>query len=137
MRAAVPGAPEDAIARGSTSRGIPFASVAGLVGSAGITILGGIVAISAGLVVVAVAIGWAVALGLRAGGRGQLDGRRRVRLALALALAAVALGQAVLWIYARSEGGVLGPLDYLWEVFGGLVPIQFVGAALAAWLAAR
>ncbi|MEA2608989.1 MAG: hypothetical protein QOJ75_1232 [Chloroflexota bacterium] len=122
---------------GSTGRAVGFASAAGLLGSAVITVLGGVFAISAGLVVVAVATGWAVAVGLRAGAGGQLGETRRVRLALALALAAVALGQAGLWIYGRSEGGVLAPLEYLWEVFGLLVPLQLVAGGVAAWLAAR
>jgi hypothetical protein len=60
-----------------------------------------------------------------------------VRIALALALAAIALGQAGLWVFARSEGGVLAPLDYLWEVFGALVPLQIVAAAVVAWITAR
>ena len=122
---------------GSTASAMAFASVAGLLGAAGITILGGVFAISAGLVVVAVATGWAVAIALRTGAGSQLGGGRRVRLALIFAVAAIALGQVGLWVYGRSEGGVLAPVDYLWEVFGVLVPIQFVAAAVAAWLAAR
>ena len=49
----------------------------------------------------------------------------------------VALGQAGLWQYARTEGGVLAPLDYLAEVYGPLVPLQLVAAAVAAWVGAR
>ena len=47
------------------------------------------------------------------------------------------VGQLGLWQYARIEGGVLPPLDYLAEVFGPLVPGQFVVAAIAAWIGAR
>ena len=61
----------------------------------------------------------------------------RVRIALALTLGAIALGQVGLWAFARSEGGVLGPLDYLWEVFGALVPLQILAAAVVAWITAR
>lgn len=126
--------PDPAASRG---RGVAFASVAGLAGAAVITILGGLLAVSAGLLVVAAAAGWAVAIGLRVGAGGQLTRGDRVRLALTLALVTIALGQAGLWLYARSEGGVLAPLDYLWEVFGVLVPLEFVAAAVVAWITAR
>ena len=42
-----------------------------------------------------------------------------------------------LWAYAQSEGGVLGPLDLLWQVYGGLVPFEFAVAAVLAWIGAR
>ena len=114
----------------SRVRGIAFAGIAGLVGAAAITV-------SAGLLVAAAATAWAVATGLRVGANGRITRGDRIRLALTLALAAIALGQAGLWLYARWEGGVLAPLDYLWEVFGFLVPLEFGVAALVAWLAAR
>ena len=56
---------------------------------------------------------------------------------LALALGAVALGQLGLWQYGRTEGGVLGPLDYLGQVYGPLVLVEFAAAGVLAWLAAR
>lgn len=121
----------------SRARGVAFGATAGLAGAAAITILGGVMAVSAGLLVVAAATGWAVAIGLRGGAGSHLSRRGRVRLALTLTLAAIALGQAGLWIYARSEGGVLAPLDYLWEVFGALVPLQVGAAALVAWITGR
>ena len=58
-------------------------------------------------------------------------------VALALALGAVALGQIGLWQYGRSEGGVLDPLDYLGQVYGPLVLVEFAAAGVIAWLAAR
>jgi hypothetical protein len=121
----------------SRARGVAFAAVAGLAGAAAITILGGVLAVSAGLLVVAATTGWAVAIGVRVGAGGQLTRGGRVRLALTLTLAAIALGQAGLWVYARSEGGVLAPLDYLSEVFGALVPAQIVTASVVAWITAR
>lgn len=121
----------------SRARGVAFAVVAGLAGAAVITFLGGVLAVSAGLLVVAATTGWAVAIGLRLGTGAQIARGRRNRLAPALALAAIALGQAGLWVFARSEGGVLGPLDYLWEVFGAIVPLEFVAASLIAWITAR
>lgn len=110
---------------------------AAIAGAVAITILGGMLAVSAGLLVVAGATGWAVAVGLRVGAGAFLPTGRRVRLALFLALLAVVVGQLGLWLYARTEGGVLGPLDYLGETFGLLVPIELAAAGLASWLAAR
>jgi hypothetical protein len=121
----------------SRTRGIALGAVAGLSGAAAITVLGGILAVSAGLVVVAAATAWAVALGLRVGAGGRLTRGGRVRLALTQTLAAIALGQAGLWLYGRWEGGVLAPIDYLWEVFGLLVPLEFGAAAAVAWITAR
>jgi hypothetical protein len=62
---------------------------------------------------------------------------RRIRLAVGLALLAVVVGQFGLWLYARTEGGVLGPLDYLGETFGLLVPSELLAASMVAWLTAR
>jgi hypothetical protein len=118
-------------------RGVAFAAVAGLIGAAAITVLGGILTVTAGLLVVAAATGWATAIGLRLGAGGHLNRGGRARLAPAMALGAIALGQAGLWLYARSEGGVLAPLDFLWEVYGALVVLEFLIAALTAWITAR
>ena len=58
-------------------------------------------------------------------------------VALLIALGAVVVAQLGLWQYARIEGGVLPPLDYLAEVFGPLVPGQLLVAAIAARIGAR
>jgi hypothetical protein len=121
----------------SVARGVALAVVVAAVGAAAIVVLGGILTVTAGLVVVAGLIGWGVAAVLRWGAGRHLASRRRVGLAVGLSLAAVLLGQLGLWQFARTEGGVLAPLDYLWEVFGPLVPVQLIVAAIAAWLTAR
>ncbi len=121
----------------SIPRGVAVATVVGIVGAVVIVVLGGVLAVSAGLVVVAAAIGWAVAMALRVGARERLTRSGRVRLAVGLALAAIALGQLGLWLYARTLGGVLPPLDYLGQVFGFLVPAEFTAAAIVAWVSAR
>ncbi len=54
-----------------------------------------------------------------------------------LTVASVALGQVGIWQYALTEGGVLPLVDYLGEVFGPLVIVEFVVGAVVAWLAAR
>jgi hypothetical protein len=113
------------------------AEPAAVAGATAITVLGGLFAVSSGLLVVAGATGWAVAVGLRFGAGATVDAGRPVLLAIGLALLAVVLGQLGLWLYARAEGGVLGPLDYLAETFGVLVPLELAGAALVAWVAAR
>lgn len=119
------------------ARGLAFAIVAAVTGAAAMTVLGGVMAVSAGLLVVAGVTGWAVSVGLRAGAGGQLASGRRVRLALGLALLSIALGQLGLWLYAMTEGGVLGPLDYLAQTFGLLVPLELVAAWIVAWAIAR
>lgn len=118
-------------------RGYVFGLLAAVAGAGAITVLGGVLAVSSGLIVVAAAAGWAIAVAIKVGAGSRLAAGRRVRLAIGLALVAVALGQLGLWLYARSEGGVLGPVDYLAEVFGFLVPVEFVAAWIAAWVTAR
>jgi hypothetical protein len=121
---------------GSPGRGIAIAVVAALVGGAVITLAGGLLSITAGLLVIAAALGWVVAATLSSSVGGG-TGLRREWLAAALAAVGVALGQLGLWLVARQEGGTLGLIDYLWEVFGILVPSQLVLAILVAWWRAR
>jgi len=113
--------------RATSRRGLALGAVAGIAGAAAIVILGGVLTVTAGLLVIAAVTGWAIGMAL--GGR--------ARTAVTLALVAVALGQLGLWAYALTQGGVLGPLDLLWQVYGGLVPLEFVAAAITAWIAAR
>jgi hypothetical protein len=132
--AAATEAPDPAASR---PRGVAVATVIGVVGAAAIVVVGGVLAITFGLLLVTGMTGLAVASGLRVGAREHVSARDRVTLAVALTLGAIALGQLGLWLYARNEGGVLAPLDYLWEVFGILVPLQFAVGAVVAWVAAR
>ena len=121
----------------SIPRGLAIATVVAILGAVAIVVLGGILTITSGLLIVAGAIGWGVAMALRFGAGDRLSRRRRWETAVTLSAGAVALGQLGLWQYARTEGGVLSPLDYLGEVYGPLVPLQFVTAAIVAWLSAR
>ena len=114
-----------------------YAVAAGIAGAAATTVLGGVLAVSAGLLVVAAATGWGVAMALGVGGESQIDPRRRNRLGLVLTTMAVVLGQLGLWLFARYEGGVLGPIDYLAETFGALVVVQLVIAWITAAATAR
>jgi len=115
------------------SRRIVAAVIASDAGAVAIAI-GGVLAFSAGLVVIAAVLGVAVGWFLR--GLSGTPTARRV-IAVAVALGGVAIGQILLWFIAALEGGVLGPIDYLAQTFGVLVPAQFVLAGAGAWLAAR
>ena len=86
-------------------------------------ILGGIFAVTAGLVIVAAFVGW-------------LTGRlvSPPARAAVVALAAVAVGLFGIWLFGRTEGGVLDPLAYLLEVEGLVVVI--LGLLAAGGLAA-
>jgi hypothetical protein len=123
--------------RGSVGRAVAGGFLAGLAGAIATIVLGGVLSVSAGLVVVAAATGWAVGMATRVGMGEAIDRSRRSWLALMLAIVAVVLGQLGLWLYARTEGGVLTLPDYLAQTFGLLVPVQAAIAAGVAWWSAR
>ncbi len=81
------------------------------------TILGAILAITAGLIVIAGFAGWLL---------GKLVSPPLQ--AAALGLLAVLLGFLAIWAFGRLEGGVLDPIEYLAEVEGWIV----VGLSLLA-----
>ena len=135
--AATAGSDDQVGAGGSFGRAVAFGALTGLIVAAAITVLGGVLLITAGLIAVAALGGWAIAIAVRAGGLDAVGPPRRRALAVGLAAAAVLAGQLGLWLFARYEGGVLGPVDYLAETFEFLVPLQFLFAIAAAWLAAR
>lgn len=117
------------------ARAVVLALLASIAGGVAIAVAGEILKITAGLVVVAAALGWivAVVLVLALGGNPSMQRGTRRGTAVTIALFGVALGQVGLWLIARNEGGVLGFVDYLSEVFGFLVPAEFVLAAAIAW----
>lgn len=100
---------------------IPLAVLLG--GVLGWVVLGGILAITSGLIVLAAVVGW-------------LIGRVVSPPALAglVGLAAVTLGLLGIWAFGRIEGGVLDPIAYFGEVHGPiLVVLQLIlGSGLAA-----
>jgi hypothetical protein len=122
---------------GSAGRAVAFGALAAIGVAAAITVLGGVLLVTAGLIVVAAVGGWVVAAAVRAGTAPALRRPQRSWAAVILAVAGVAVGQLGLWLYARYEGGVLGPLDHLAQTYGILVPLELGVAAVAAWLAAR
>jgi hypothetical protein len=98
-------------------------------------LLAGQLAVSSGLLVVAVVVGRFVGLGLRTA-RGALTPGRARLLAVLIAAGGVAAAQLGMWAYARSEGGVLELVDYLGQTFGPLVPLEVAFAAVVAVLSA-
>jgi hypothetical protein len=130
-------APAEASSDGTLVRGLLFGDIVALAGAIAITLAGGLVTITAGLLVVAAVVGWAVALAVAFGAGPTLRGRTRTMVSVVTALVGVGLGQIGLWLLARSEGGVLPLIDYLGETFGILVPLQLAIAALFAWWRSR
>jgi uncharacterized membrane protein YidH (DUF202 family) len=119
------------------ARGVARAVLVGIAGAALIVVFGGALGVSLGLVVLAVVIGRFVTLALLAGGGSTIRPGARTAIAVGTAILAILLGQLGIWLYARSEGGVLGPLDYLAQAFGWLVPLQLAVAALVAGWTSR
>jgi hypothetical protein len=120
----------------SPARGGAGLAVLAALGVALAITVAGAFEITAGLIAIAAIGGWAVAKALGTGGP-VLPAGRRIGTAVALAVAGVLLGQLGLWAYARYEGGVLGPLELLAEVYGPLVLLELVAAAAIAWWTAR
>jgi hypothetical protein len=89
------------------------------------TILGGLMTLTAGLIVVAGFAGWLI---------GKLVSPPP--LAAVVGIVAVVLGFLGIWAFGRIEGGVLDPIDYLAEVEGwvlvGLCLLAGGGLAAAA-----
>ena len=133
-------APQDAEpqpAPGSVGRAVAYGAGAALVGALLTILLGGIVALSAGLLVVWATAGDVIGMLTKLGGGAAVPTSSRALLAVVVALVGVALGQLGLWWYAGTEGGVLPLVDYLAETFGLLVPLQALLAAGFAWWGAR
>jgi hypothetical protein len=114
-------------------------AVAGL-GALAMYALGALLSSSAGLVFVAGLTGAAVGLLLAraaapgGGGVAALTRRQVTWVAVGLTLAAVVLGALGTWLHALAEGGALGPVDYLLQTFGIVVPAELaIGAIAAAW----
>lgn len=122
------------------------AGLIGLVGASILVLVGGVLASTAGLLLVAGASGAGIGLALAGAavappdlGHDRTPVRRAtaVRLAVVTACAAVLLGALGTWLVAIREGGVLGPLEYLWTTFGPFVPAELAVAAIAAAWGAR
>lgn len=89
-------------------------------------VLGGVLGITAGLVVVAGLLGWLTGLLVRPPVR-----------AAAVAAGVVVAGLLGIWLFGRWEGGVLNPIEYLAEVHGLAAPLDILVAAGLAAAASR
>ena len=100
---------------------VPLAIVLG--GALAFVILGAILAVTAGLVILAAIVGWLVGTFVSPPVRAGLVG-----------LGAVALGLLAIWLFGRIEGGVMDPIAYFLAIHGGpLVVLEFLaGGGLAA-----
>ena len=130
-------APGEADGGGSFGRALAFGGLTAIAVAAAIALFGGVVLVTAGLVALAALGGWAIGIAVRIGSAGTVAADRRALMGAVLAALAVLGGQLGLWLFARYEGGVLGPVDYLAETFGVLVPIELAFAVVAGWLASR
>src|SRR3954471_10056205 len=99
-----------------------------VIGAVLLVVVGGVLASTTGLLFVSGLVGAGIGLVLAE----RRDPETRVRIAISLAVAAVLIGALGTWLLARHEGGALGPIDYLWQTFGLLVPGEAALAALAA-----
>ena len=122
---------------GSRARAIAYGAAAAASGAVLTVLLGGVVALSAGLLVGWASTGNVIGMVTRLGGGTVVEPGRRVVVAIVLAIVGVALGQLGLWWYAGTEGGVLPLVDYLATTFGVLVPLQALLAVGFAWWGAR
>jgi len=87
-----------------------------------------------GLLIVAATLGFVVGAFVRHGAGSRVGAGTRRLLAVSLALAAVAAALAANW---GLSGAYLGPLDFLDQVYGLLVPLQFAAAATGALAGTR
>jgi len=95
---------------------VPVAIILG--GTIGFVVLGGVLDVTAGLVVVAAFLGWLAGRLVSPPGR-----------AAAVGLVVVAAGFLGIWLFGRLEGGVLDPVSYLLEVEGAIVVLVSLVAA--------
>jgi hypothetical protein len=109
------------------------------VGSLAIVLVGGILAVTSGLLFISGVTGAATGLLLAEAGVGDgtaapaLSRASVVRLAVVVVLVGFVAATLGLWLVARAEGGALGPVDLMLQVYGALVPAGAAIGALAAW----
>lgn len=118
-----------------TLPGLAVAALTGLAGSVLIVVLGGVLSLSAGLLLLTGLVGWVI--GRSAATATHIGSGARRLIAGGLTIASVVVGQVGLWLYAMSQGGALDLVGYLAQTWGPLVPAQILVAAGAAWWASR
>jgi hypothetical protein len=122
--------------RGSMVRAVAFGLVAAVAGIVVFTLVAGPLAVDAGLVVVAGVMGLAIGRAVVTGAGTSLPDRQRIGLAVVLFVAALLGAELATWQFALSEGGVLGPVDYLRDTFGFLVVLELLAGLIGSVIAA-
>ena len=123
-----------AAAAGSAARSLAFGLAAGAIGAAVHVAAATLFLWTGALLVVAVVLGIVVGRAVAVGAGRSLRPAARRRLAVALALTALTVAFGVNW---TLSGMYLGPLDYLFQVYGLLVPLQAVLAVAGAVAGSR
>jgi len=119
---------------GSTAGAIGFGLVAAAGGVVVHLVAASLLLWTSALVVVAVTIGIVVGLAVAVGGGTTIAPSTRRVLAIALAVGAIGTAAGISW---ALSGMYLGPLDYLAQVYGLLVPAQLLLAIAGALAGAR
>jgi len=128
-----PGARVDAD-DGSPGRAVVYGLIAAAAGTLVHLVAATYLLWTGALLVVAVTMGILVGLAVAVGAGGAVRARARRTLALGLAMGAVGLAVGINW---ALSGMYLGPLDYLVQVYGMLVPLQLALAAAGAIAGSR
>lgn len=121
-------------AAGSPVRALAYGSAVAAAGVAVHVLAATLLLWTAALLVVAATIGIVVGLAVAVGGGRGLRARDRRLLGPALAVAAVVVAIGINW---ALSGMYLGPLDYVAQVYGLLVPLQLAFAAAGALAGTR
>jgi hypothetical protein len=121
-------------AAGSAARATALGILAAAIGAAVHLAVATLLLWTGALLVVAVTVGIMVGLAVAFGAGTTMTPTARRALAVALALAGLAVAVGANW---ALSGMYLGPLDYLAQVYGLLVPLQAALAALGALAGSR
>ena len=124
--------------RGGENRGLRRALLLGLVAAAlGVAVhvaFANLLLATGGLLVVAATLGFIVGALVRYGAGSRVRAGAVRGLGVALALAVIIAALAINW---SLSGEYLGPLDFLAQVYGALVPLQVAAAAAGALAGTR
>ncbi len=121
-------------------RSIAYGGAAAIAGGVLLFVLAGPLSVDTGLLVATAAVGWIVGLAARAGAtRARAVGGPAARMgtAVTLAIAACVVAWIATWGWSHVQGGVLGPVDFLAQVYGLLVPAQALFGAAGAAIGSR
>jgi hypothetical protein len=131
-----PARPAEGVRPASGGQGMAFllGLVAAVIGAALHVAIAVLLLATGGLLVVAATLGFAVGAAVRSGAGSRVGPGARRGMGVGLAVAAVAVALAANW---ALSGAYLGPVDFLDQVYGFLVPLQFVTAAAGALAGTR